>query len=112
MRNAVKVALLVASLATTGCHTTHHHHGGRGYRDAVPAEYQTCQVPRAVGLDHDAAEALVFSAHLTPRCIPGHSGVCAKQKPEPGVYLTCGEVVELTFAPVEYRKVTEPAPPK
>jgi hypothetical protein len=108
MGTAVKVALLVATLAVAGCRTHHHHDYDRGR--AMPAEYQKCQVPRAVGLDHDAAEAIVLGAHLTPRCLPGHEGICTSQKPDPGAWLTCGEVVELTFQPPEYRKVIPTAP--
>jgi hypothetical protein len=67
-------------------------------------------MPNAVGLDHDAAEALIFNAHLKPRCSPDHRGVCIAQKPAPGTWLSCGEVVDLTFPPAEYKKVTEAAP--
>jgi hypothetical protein len=94
-------------LALAGFHTCRHHQPVC----AKPASYRVelCQVPSAVTLDHDAAEDLVKSRHLRPLCIPGHFGVCVSQKPEPGTWLTCGEVVELTFA-VEYKKIIEPAP--
>jgi len=116
MRAAFKVALLVAVFAIAGCHTCcHHRHGrggGGGAADAAyPVQYasQRCQVPNVIGLDHDAAEAAVFGAHLKPVCIPGHAGTCGAQRPAPGTWLTCNEIVELTFV-TEYQKVKEGSP--
>lgn len=104
MRTAVKVALLVAILAITGCRTCHHH--GRGVPYA--AEHQRCQVPYCIGMDHDLAETTVMNAHLVPKS-SAPSGTCTAQRPNAGTWLTCGDVVELTYG-TNYDLKQAPAP--